>query len=339
MTKKILSFICWIALWLPLFSLAVSYEFSNYPITDKDIKTYEKYQTPYLIYKWDTDFKSQTINFNDIDATIKDYGYFKFFRYSYYWKDTFSKLKDSELNFWYLDDTKLKYPVVSFYVKNRYIFLIHNELVSPSYKAIIWNKYESNSMLITKFRDWYKITIFIEKDYEFAYDYQKYLEPLRDLINAYPVVSYQVWQNPFDEYNIENFWNKFIQLELHSWWKLKWIILSLKKFLWASPTNSTTKYWDDYYYDEYIEDKLIDLYTTMKNYYNYMWALPSSLWDLSETFTDISALNKYDHKLKYETINTYCYNIGFKPKSPEFIKEFADSINSDWYWFVKVCIK
>ncbi len=315
--------------------------FSHYPMNMYKNKVYDNYSYKYISYEWISSkvyLKTNKLSLFDIEAILENEWNFKFFRYSYYWKNNLLNLKDSIIDFSYLDREKLTIPVVWFY-KDWYMkYIIHKDLVSLENKKLIWDRYESNKLKIFKQDYLYIIKQKITKDYDTYYDYKKYMDLLEDLKNDYTLITLQIWENASDKYDLKNFDDDIIQIETLDDWTIKWTILE-----WDVNTyqikNNDVEYWQDYSKDQEIADQMISLYVDVKKYYREMGQLPWDLWSMSPNFIDINSFNEFWHELFYRNIDQYCYIVWFKPKSYNFKNKFKSQINDRWFWYTNTCIK
>ena len=320
----------------------VSYNFSNYPakIYSWDINSYIKDWFKYLKYFWNTTFYWKKIDISPFINYINTLDNVRFMKLSYYWNDVLRRAENDEIDLDYLDNTRLRYPIWGVYVWDYLVMFIYKNSLNEEDKNTIWEYYNSNDLIFIKKWNWYITKIYNYKTTNsFSYEVSKYSSVLKSLYNNYKLLNFQVGQNPFDKYKIENFWDDILQLEVKLGEKLRGIVLSLQKIYSLVPTKNEQIFWQKYVKDGQIMRKLVNLYDEIENYYETMDWLPADLGSLYPNFYDITALNDYNHTIKYKKINYNCFKIWFKPKSKDFKRLFSFEINNDWYRFSKFCLK
>lgn len=338
MIKKIVTvlIIMSVLIW---FTHGLFYDFQNFPVINKKVNTYKKWDYKILKYTWVATIAWYKLKLNDIEKIMKPDWYFKFLKYSYYWKDTFFLIKDNNIDLSYLDNSKLVIPIISYYIWNELRFIVFNWLLTPEDQDIIWDHYKADKFSIQTYKKRYVITYKTKVEVKNIYDYKKYYNTMVTLAQNDSVVNFQVWQNPLKNYLIEWYWDDLIQLEVIKDGKLTWMILSMPIKKANNIIPSWTDFWPNYQKDKEITEQLLRLYEPIKFYYQYNWYIPTDLWSLYPVFMDITALNIYDHKLYYEPINKFCWNVWFKPISDMYVNNHSREMNNKWYWYVNMCVK
>lgn len=322
------------------FSLALYYDFSHYPTkyTEK-ITPYIKNWYEYLKYDWDADFHPRICDLSIPLKYLENIGYFKFLKFWYYWEDALWRIKDEKIDLDYLQDRKLFYPILWVYTKDYILIFIHERQIKYEDRKRIWYNYVSEDLRIQKEWRWYITSLYTtKKTWGFNYDSSKYVNLLEKLYEYYDLITFQMWQNPYNRYDIQGYTDNFLQVELFSYGELRGIIISLKKMFSLSVDPTEWDYWESYKQDEWIMNKLLYLRDNIESYYIMMWWIPDNITSLSPNFLDISSLNKYSHELLYQRKNSSCYKIWFKPKSFWFKKYFWYEINSDGFWTESFCL-
>jgi len=338
MKKLLSSLIIWI--FMLSSSFWIYYEFTNFPMSDKTIKYSNEEGNDYIVYQWKSSVEWRKVKFSEIEELINKVWYFKFFKFSYFWNNTLNKIVDENIDLSYLDWVKLTYPIAWYIAKNKFTFMIPQQLINQYDKRIIWNHYQSDSILINKLWPNYFIKINVDEPLSFAYDHSTYFQALKKINKDYGIINFQVGQNPFDRYDIENFSDDFIHIEAFNYTKVVWIIMSLKKEYSLDTTTNEELYSEDYSLDEQTMKNLTNLYEPIKNYYKYMRWVPNDLWSLDVQFTDLTDINPYERTLKYTKVSNKCYKVWFKPISSEFKATFKKSIDKNGYWISsQFCVK
>lgn len=322
---------------------ASSYSFTYFPVDDFDYYTKNLSNwMEVLKYSWETDETITKVDMSDIENDIKAIWYFKYFRISYYWEDSaFDELRNSDLDFTNLAGYKLDYPIVQYYLWDYLVVMIYNQLLTSNEKEIIWNYYNYDGIEFTKKWKWYKTKIKVDEKYYKTYDSIKYYNIYKKFIKSFKVTTFQIWQNPFDKYEIDNISNDLLQIEILNWYTIKGIILSLST-IWESKNvivSWWSTYWKQYQFDQAMYENFYEISSAISYFYKIVWEMPLDLWSLFPNFLDITSINKYSHKLKYEIVDDFCYKIGFVPKSVDFKNQYSSYIDVNWYLFSNYCVR
>ena len=315
--KKLFLFVLFflsIAFW-------ISYKFYHAPLSDVKIKYDAINGYHYLKYSWRlSNYILKKYDFSEILYHLKKIKYVSFFRYSYFWKRTFSKVKDDKYNFEYLDNKVLKYPVLWVGIDGKIILFVPKELVTN----FSWGKYEGKDFKIVKYKNFYIFVKDIENN-NFLFDLRKYVK----ILTKFPkirIFTLQLWQNPLASIKVDNFSKYILWIEVKKNNKLIGLILDLWKRY-----NPSLTYSDSFYKDEQMVRNIRQLYDAVKKYYNMMWTLPQDLGSLYPNFFDITSFNKYWYKIVYKPLFPNKYTICFKPKSEEFKNLFWFYLDNDFW--------
>lgn len=312
-----------------------NYTFTHYPLQNSNWKS-KKSKIPFILYSWTANLNNNKINIKDIKTLLNRDSYFKYFQFSYYWKNTFIKIFDKNIDLWYLDELRLNYPIIAYYIRTDLTFIIPQALIKNQYQKIIWNLYSSDKLYIEKFNWFYFVKFKLSKKYWYSYDTSKYVKLLESLNKNINLLHFQIWQNPFNPSKIENMWNNLLQVEIvKNKNKVKWVIFSMDSiYQWFKQT----KFSQNYYKDSELYYKLLDLIDVIKIYYYYNSAIPNDIWKLDPTYYDVTSLNLYWHTIFYKKIDLFCYEVWFTPFSKEFIN-LNSSYIKNWEFVSKFCIK
>jgi hypothetical protein len=235
----------------------------------------------------------------------------------------------------YLDSEKHEYPIIWFFVWNKLILFIEENLIKETDKETIWLLYESDEIRIMKAWNWYNTELDVWEFDWITYKFTTYWNMFKKLFYKGKVVNFQIWWNPLNTYDIDYLNNKtnILQLDVIVKDKLKWLIISLNKSY-----VSNIKYDKNYYQDEYLMEEISYMYTSVNNYYKYMFTIPESINSMALMgFYDTSVLSKYWHEIKYIQKDLFCYKVWFKPNSSTFKK--LNKIDSQWFYMNEFCIK
>lgn len=323
-------------------STDLDYSFGHYPVSDLDI-SYHWWVYPYIKYEWyvsGSPRKISSATLNEVFDFIKDTWYFKFFKFSYYWDSTLEKVDNGEIDLDYLYKTKLSYPIVWVYLKKDVLLFIHKDNLTEEDKDTIWRNYYEDDLKITRSGSWYIVYLPTARDTgSFTYDQDKYLKTFRKVYNNYTLLNFQVWENPFQIYYIEDFGNNIMQMEVKKGSKLVWTIVSMEKTYFAKPVSNSTKYGKEYSNDEIMQQNLEEVHTAVKKYYFEMGFLPNTLGTMNYQYIDFKSLNPYNYDLKFYTTSVVCYKIGFKPTSVDFKSYHENSLDANGYFMTEMCVR
>lgn len=324
-------------------SLAWYYSFSHSPISNLDIydKELKNWKKAY-IYKWNSSIDLNKVLLSDISFLFNQLWYFKFFKYSHFWRaGSFDQLNNGEIDLSDLAWEKLDYPVVWAFIWDYVILLFHKNLLTEDQQDLIWRYYNYDDVEIEKYRNnWYKTKVRVEDTYFYTYDFQKYFKMLSDLNKSLWVINFQVGQNPLDKYDIDDFSDDLLQVEVLIWNKVRGILLSMSQRNDENyMTSNASIYWKEYQKDIELMDNLMWLYDSVRYFYNITWKLPEDLGSMQPSFIDITTLNPHSHQVDYTRVNKTCFKVWFKPFSAAFRKTYSSQMNKTWYWYSNFCVE
>ncbi len=311
--------------------------FDHFPATNitHNIKTHNWYNV--LSYRWDAISAKKNINLNELRPLIQQRWYFWFMKYSYYWRYELLDTKDKNINLSRLWRKKLNYPMVGITQGDKFLLFIPSWNLSDSQIETIWQNYESENkkFKIRKYpSNWYILSQTAPRNPIRTFEYQEYFDTLKDLSWLH-LVNFQVWQNPYWEYDIANFSDKFIQVEIIQNWQLRGIILDLLRTTQRVIVEEPQQ--PDYYrHDKHIMEEMKSLYYNIREYKKSKHWLPQDLWSLYPNFLDITRINRYYHTLMSQKTSNLCFKVWFQPKSIDFNQKYSSEIQ-DWYWTTEFC--
>jgi hypothetical protein len=118
--------------------------------------------------------------------------YLNFFRYSHWWQDTFSNIKDEKIDLSYLDEKKLFYPILGIGINNRLTFFIPEALLNTTDKDVIKKRYNSKDFEIVKYKNFYIVVL--KERYNLPYfKITKYISILKKILNEdLKIITFQI---------------------------------------------------------------------------------------------------------------------------------------------------
>ncbi len=320
----------------------MDYSFWHYPVSNIYM-SYHSGNHPYLKYEWavsTTPRKITSATLDEVFDFVQDTWYFKYLKFSYYWDSTLDKIDNGDIDLTYLSKKKLQYPIVAVYQKKDVLVFIHKNNLREQDQDTIWRNYYENDLKITRLWSWYVVYLPTAKDTgSFTYDEDRYLKIFRKLYSNYTLLNYQVWENPFQTYYVEDFGNDILQMEIKKWNNLIWLIMSLENDYHTPSVSKSVTYGRTYTNDDTMHDNLQQVFDAVKKFRTQAGSLPDSLGTLNPQYIDFRSINPYNYDLKYYKTSTVCYKVGFKPTSTDFKSYYADSINAEGYFMWEYCVR
>jgi hypothetical protein len=303
---------------------ALSYKFYHFPASD--VKVYYGQIGPYKYIKYigqiTENNQLKRYDFSEVYKRLAQARYVSFFRYSYFWKNTFSQFKDSQVDFSYLDNKVLTYPVVGIGIKSKLLLFVPKSLIKNFSKS----DYIGEDFRVLKWRDFY-VFIKYDIDFDIIFDIKKYIAVLNALKGqSISLFTFQLGQNPYAKIKVSDFSDYILWLEVKKSNKLIGIILDM----WPR-YDFGIEYSQDFVKDALMLNKLRELYDAIQKFYKMMGALPQDIGSLYPNFYDITLLNKYWYPVDYTPLWPNRYKICFKPRSEEFKKLFWFGIDTNGY--------
>ncbi len=314
-----------------------AYNFTTYPAKNiwKSSTQVENYEA--IVFQGENiSPRDNVLNISEVVPFLEKLWEFWFLKYWYHWENTFSEINDDYLDLSNLDNKKLSYPIIWFSYWKNALFFVHQKNLTSYQRNEIEEEYAGSWFRIIQYtNDLYIISKATDDLPEYRFLTSEYLPLLKNYKNP-NLLNFQLWENPLNPYDLNDFQPSFLQLEIVRNSELRWFILGLKPIP-STPTTWGKRFWQEFHRDEETLHDLLWLYESVADFRRTFGWLPEDLNSLHPRYLDITAFNRYHRETMYEKEEPFCFRVGFKPQSQDFKRLFSFEINEDWFWETKFC--